>query len=57
MMGLSLADMEKMSITEYEEILYHWNEAHRTGDDVDAPDAEMAMRVLEAANADPRLTH
>lgn len=40
---------------EYEALLYHWNEAHSTGD-VQAPDPATAIPLLDRINADPRLT-
>jgi hypothetical protein len=55
MMGLGWADIERMSLWEYEARLYHWNEAHGGGD-ISPPDAATAMRILEKANLDPRLT-
>jgi hypothetical protein len=45
------------SLEEYEARLFHWNEAHNTGTNDDAPDGEEAMRVLAAANSDERLIH
>lgn len=45
---------EQLSLYDYEEQLYHWNEAHKT--DVDPPDAETTQRRLDAINRDPRLT-
>lgn len=55
MMGLGKADTDSMSLWEYEARLYHWNEAHGS-DSVNAPDPDIAFRILEKANADPRLT-
>lgn len=46
-----------MSLWEYEALLYHWEEAHGSGDDVGLPDPEVTMRLIEKANADPRLTN
>lgn len=54
MMGLSLAEADTLSLHDYEEILANWNDAHST-DDAHALDPENAMRILDAANADPRL--
>lgn len=48
---------ERMSLYEYEARLWHWNDAHKAGDDVEPPDPVKAMRLLELANSDPRLTH
>lgn len=47
---------ETMSLREYEGRLYHWNEANSAGE-VEAPDPEIAIPLLERINADPRLTH
>jgi hypothetical protein len=49
-------DPAKLSLWEYEAILWNHNEAHRSPDDIEAPDPEKAMALLERLNADPRLT-
>jgi hypothetical protein len=56
-MNIPPSEAALMSLYEYEEILYHWNEAHRMDDDADAPDPQIAMAILEKANSDPRLIH
>jgi hypothetical protein len=56
-MNIPPSDADRLSLYEYEEILYHWNVAHSLDDDSDAPDAEMAMAIIEKANRDERLTH
>jgi hypothetical protein len=56
MMGCS-SRIDTMSLWEYEALLYHWNEAHDTSGEVDAPDPEVAQRVLDMINANPLLTH
>lgn len=56
MMNISRADAMEMSLWEYESRLHHWNEAH-SGDDVLPPHPEVAQRLMDLANADPRLTH
>jgi hypothetical protein len=55
MMGLGSADVERMSLWEYESRLYHWNEAH--GGDDKAPDPVETQKVLDLINMDPRLTN
>lgn len=57
MMGVSRADAMDLSMWEYEARLWHWNEAHKASDDVEPPDPVKAMRLLDRANSDPRLTH
>lgn len=55
MMNVPRDVAEQLSLHDYEEMLYHWNEAHRT--DVDPPDAETTMKQLDRINNDKRLTH
>lgn len=55
MMNVPPSDARSLSLWEYEAMLHHWNEAHRGGE-VQAPDPDIAMPILERANADPRLT-
>lgn len=57
MMGVSREDALQLSLWEYEARLWHWNEAHKMGDEVEAPDADRAMKVLDLINSDPRLTN
>lgn len=47
-----------MTLYEYEERLWHWNEAHASEEDkgIDLPDVAVTMRLIDMANADPRLT-
>lgn len=56
MMHIPPSEADRLSLWKYEALLFNWNEAH-SRDDIEAPDPEVAMRVLELANADPRLTH
>lgn len=56
MMNIPLSEARRLDLHTYEGVLYHWNEAHSTGDD-DAPDPEVVMPLLDRINADPRLTH
>lgn len=53
MMGL--ADIQHMSLWEYEARLWHWNEAHGGGDDVQPPDPHTTQRLIDKINSDPRL--
>lgn len=47
-----------MTLYEYEERLWHWNEAHESDEDkIDLPDPEVTMRLIDRANADKRLTN
>lgn len=56
MMNIPPSEAKMLSYHDYEAILWHWNDAHRSSDDVDPPDAETTMVLLERINADPRLT-
>lgn len=55
MMNIPPSEAKQLSLPEYDAILYHWNDAHRGGD-LDAPDPDVAMPMIDAINADPRLT-
>lgn len=55
MMGLGWADIQRMSLWEYESRLYHWNEAHGGGEDHDPPDRELSQRLIDKINSDPAL--
>lgn len=57
MMGIGPGDARELSLWDYEALLYHWNDAHQSGDDVEAPDPARALAMLDRINADPRLTH
>lgn len=57
MMNVSPAEARRLSLFEYEAMLFHWNDAHDASGNVDAPDPDFAMRVLEMANSDERLIH
>jgi hypothetical protein len=56
MMNIPVRDAERLSLWEYEGILYHHNEAHRSPDDIEAPDPAIAIPLLDRLNSDPRLT-
>ena len=56
-MGIPPDQAADLDLWEYEAILYHWNRANSgEGEEVDAPDPEVAMQIVAMANADPRLT-
>lgn len=55
-MNIAPSEANKLSLWEYEAILWHWNDAHSIKDDLEAPDPEAAMALLEKINSDPRLT-
>jgi hypothetical protein len=57
MMNIPPSEAARLSLGEYEGLVWHWNEAHRSGDEIDAPDPEIAMAILERANMNPALTH
>lgn len=56
MMNVPPSEAAELSLYDYEAMLWHWNEVHRTGE-VDPPDPDMAMAILERANATPQLIH
>jgi len=56
MMNIPPSEAKQFSIHEYEALLWNWNDAHRTSDDVDPPDPETTIALLDRINADPRLT-
>lgn len=53
MMNIPPSDARELSLWEYEALLWHWNDAHDI--EVEAPDPEIAIPLLERINADPRL--
>jgi hypothetical protein len=55
MMNIPPSEAERLSLPDYESILFHWNESHKGGD-VEAPDPEVALAMVDRINADPRLT-
>lgn len=55
MMNIPPSEVERMSLYDYEALLYNWNEAHGS-DDVEAPDADRSEEMNARINADPRLT-
>jgi hypothetical protein len=57
MMNMPPSEADMLDLPTYEMMLAHWNEAHSSSDEVDAPDGEEAMRVLDMINANPRLVH
>jgi hypothetical protein len=57
MMNIPGDEAKKMSLEEYEARLFHWNEAHAIDGDLEPPDPEIVMPLLDRINADPRLTH
>lgn len=54
-MSIPPSEANRLSMWEYEAILWNWNDQHST--EVDAPDPEKTMELLALANSDPRLTH
>ncbi len=57
MMNIPVEAAAALALWEYEALLWHWNDAHSSGDDIEAPDPERAIAMLDRINADPRLTH
>jgi hypothetical protein len=56
MMSIPSEQADKLSLWKYEALLWNWNEAHDIGD-VEPPDPDVVLPLLERINADPRLTH
>ncbi len=53
-MGVPPSDAGRLSLWEYQGMLWHWNEAHKTDDAPDAappPDADRVRANLAAINA------
>jgi hypothetical protein len=44
-----------MSLPEYEARLYHWNEAHGDGGNVQPPDPELTQFLINKINSSPAL--
>lgn len=44
----------RMSLWEYEALLYHWNAAHG-GDDIQPPDHELTQRLIDKISLNPDL--
>jgi type II secretory pathway component PulK len=58
MMNLGREDVMQMSMEEYEARLFHWNDAHKTGEaSIETRDPAATIAELARINADPRLTH
>lgn len=56
-MNIPPEQAERMSLYDYEALLWNHNEIHRSPDDIDPPDPELTAERLAKINADPRLTH
>lgn len=56
MMNQPASMAEILSLSEYEGMLWHWNESQRGDDDIEAPDPQITADRLARINADPRLT-
>lgn len=54
-MNIPPSEAKRLSLHEYEGILWNWNDA-QARDDVDAPDPELTERLIASINADKRLT-
>jgi hypothetical protein len=57
MMGVSPSEADRFSLHDYEELLYHWNEAHDTGASAAAPQPERARKLIDSINANPILVN
>lgn len=56
MMNVPRDVAEELSLYDYEELLWNWNEAHRDPESVDPPEPEETMARLARINANPKLT-
>jgi hypothetical protein len=56
MMGVSPCEADRFSLHDYEELLYHWNEAHDTSPAA-APQPERARKLIDSINANPILVN
>lgn len=56
MMNIPPDQAARLSLWEYEALLWHWNDAHDTSD-IEPPDPEIAMPILERANLNPQLVN
>ena len=50
-MNIPPSEADLLDLPTYEALLTEWN----SDDDLNPPDAETAMAILDAANSDPRL--
>lgn len=57
MMNIPPSEAARLSLCEYEGLVWNWNEAHNSNSEIEAPDPEVAMAILERANMNPALTH
>lgn len=58
MMNIPPSEADRFSLYEYEELLYHWNEAHSLDDAGPAPpQPDRARKLLDGINANPLLIH
>jgi hypothetical protein len=55
MMNIPPSEANRLSMHDYESILWNWNDAQKAGD-IEAPDPDVAMAMIDKINADPRLT-
>lgn len=48
---------ETLSLHDYEELLYNWNELHDTDSAPGPSDPERARRMIDSINSNPALIH
>jgi hypothetical protein len=56
-MNIPPTEADLLDLPTYEGVLAEWNEMHEQDGEMDAPDPEFALPLLDRINADPRLTH
>lgn len=54
-MNIPPGEAKALSLYDYEAILWNWNDAMNR-DELDAPDPEVTMKLIDRINADPRMT-
>lgn len=54
-MGIQPSEAKDLSHWEYQGRLAVWNEAHKSPDEIEAPDAERTQKLLDKFNMDPRM--
>ena len=56
MMGAPPSEAKALSLWEYEALIFHWNDAHSTGEDHDPPaNRDLMEKLIDRINADPPL--
>lgn len=54
MMNIPPSETKRLSLWEYEAMLFNWNKAHSTGD-VEPADPVKTQKLIDRINSDPKL--